>query len=222
MAPLSEKEAEMPNSTLHDMANTIQVLGTSLDAIESDISNMRAAADALREQLKALQTMLTHTEAPAKHKPLLLKERFENHQQEIPKLGEMFGIEITLTSDASDDCAVYSDDSVAKQVIQKIVENAAKGKATEVRIHYQELPDVVEITFADNGRGMTDEQLYRLGLLGPDTGEASGGKGANMIRRLVDAAGGVVTWQSKVGVGTWVAIRLRKVVKDDAKNPGST
>lgn len=93
----------------------------------------------------------------------------------------------------------------------KLVENASKAGAKHVRLHYQEHSSLVEIVISDDGCGMTAQQLASIGLT-PNV-PLRGGKGIRLIRQLINEAGGIVDWDSRVGVGTWVTVKLRKAPK---------
>jgi len=68
---------------------------------------------------------------------------------------------------------------------------------------YDSTPHYVSISYIDNGRGMSKETLDNLGFTGD-------GQGVNLIRNLVHASGGTCWWESEVGKGTKLTVRLRK------------
>lgn len=116
---------------------------------------------------------------------------------------------LSLTHDVSQDCAVYSSARLGGEVVRKLVQNAAQGGAKSVRIHYQELLHTVEITFSDDGNGMSQESLESIGWEARD--RVSGGQEIRLVRQLIAEAGGTAIWQSRLGVGTWVTIQSGKV-----------
>lgn len=75
------------------------------------------------------------------------------------------------------------------------------------------LSDVVEITVADNGSGMTDEVLRRAFDSNYTTkaiGQGSG-LGLGQVRKFVQESGGVIEIDSELGVGTAVRMMLLAV-----------
>ena len=65
------------------------------------------------------------------------------------------------------------------------------------------------IIVSDNGKGIAGENLSKAGQRGFSFGKANGnGLGLSHARSFVEAAGGKLTIQSRVGLGTMVTLSL--------------
>lgn len=140
-----------------------------------------------------------------------LNAHFSTMKEHLHELSKVYKVELTLTYDVGDKCFVNGDIEMCGHVTRKLVENSAKAGATNVHIHYQTINlSAVQMVLSDNGKGMDSATLDRIGFMGGCG--VSGGQGIRLVREMINGVGGVVTWDSREGVGTWVTIRLRKVI----------
>ena len=68
--------------------------------------------------------------------------------------------------------------------------------------------DTVKIIVRDTGKGMTKEQLARVGSLFFSTKEQGTGLGTMVSTRIIESMGGKVDYTSKLGKGTKVSVTL--------------
>ena len=84
------------------------------------------------------------------------------------------------------------------RILQETLTNVAKhSKATRVEVSLRGLEEDLELIVADNGKGISEEELHKpksFGLLG--------------IRERVDFRGGELKIVGKKGKGTKVTVRL--------------
>jgi PAS domain S-box-containing protein len=115
------------------------------------------------------------------------------------------------------DLHVVADQQRLKQVLINLLSNAVKYNrhAGEVRVDCIKLDgDRIEISVADNGRGMSSDQLERLfapfDRLGADGGGIDGtGLGLTLSRGLAVAMGATIAAESEPEVGTTMRVRLQ-------------
>jgi signal transduction histidine kinase len=106
-----------------------------------------------------------------------------------------------------------------RQVLFNLAENAIKYRNPEeparVEIRGHGLADGYELSVQDNGLGMTPEEASRAFepfYRSPRAAAAGGtGLGLSIVKRVVEASGGSVHVESKVGKGTTVVARLCRV-----------
>lgn len=131
-------------------------------------------------------------------------QRFKWVDENIPKLEKAYGIKITLDKNrCSPQDRIFVPDRIPSLIFSNAVQNASKAGATEVRVTYVSTSNYVSITFTDNGRGMSEEELDNLGFY-------SDGQGVKLIRGSMCAYGGVCWWESQKGEGTKLITKFRK------------
>jgi signal transduction histidine kinase/ActR/RegA family two-component response regulator len=125
---------------------------------------------------------------------------------------------ISLTGDLSDDLQVLADRQRLKQVLLNLLSNAIKynREGGSVRIGPIETENGrIRIDVADTGSGIAPERLDKLFVpferLGADqSGVEGAGLGLALSKGLVEAMGGDLTVQSRLGEGTIFSLELTK------------
>ena len=112
------------------------------------------------------------------------------------------------------DLAVSLDTAKVHQVLHHLVDNALKYSDGEVTVEIQDRGDEIEVAVIDKGPGIFSEDVPRLferffQLDGAST-RAHGGTGIGLYvaRRLVEAHGGKIWCESRLGVGSRFAFTL--------------
>lgn len=117
---------------------------------------------------------------------------------------------VELYGNIEDNIWIETDKNKLKQAIINFIKNAIEatndhGKVTVVLTRERHTS---KLTVKDNGKGMTKEQLDRIGTLYYTTKEKGTGLGTTVSIRIIEAMNGKVQYTSKVGEGTEVAITL--------------
>ncbi|KZE64873.1 sporulation kinase [Fictibacillus phosphorivorans] len=117
---------------------------------------------------------------------------------------------ISLTHSIESDAVITTDRNQLKQALINILKNAVEATPKEgrVSIKLMEDGDHVKIIIRDTGKGMTKEQLSRVGSLFFSTKEQGMGLGTMVSTRIIESMGGRVDYTSKVGKGTKVSVTL--------------
>jgi two-component system sporulation sensor kinase B len=71
-----------------------------------------------------------------------------------------------------------------------------------------EIKGTIEITFVDNGIGMSEEQLEKIGLPYYTTKSKGTGLGSMITNRLIHEMKGKIQYESKLHIGTKVTLIL--------------
>ena len=111
---------------------------------------------------------------------------------------------------------VQADAAALSQVLDNLLSNAVKFSPPEKQISIGVRSDIgwVECSIQDQGPGFTEEDKARMfrryGKLSarPTGSEPSAGLGLSIVKKLVEAMGGDLTWESVVGSGTKFTVRL--------------
>ncbi|WP_027408320.1 ATP-binding protein [Anoxybacteroides tepidamans] len=108
--------------------------------------------------------------------------------------------------------SVWGDEQYLKQSFLNIIKNAIEAidKSGTVTITAESLPQqqAVKVVIEDNGKGMTDEELKKIGLPYYTTKTKGTGLGSMIANRLIREMGGTVHYTSRLGKGTRVEITL--------------
>lgn len=158
---------------------------------------------------------------PLSEEPFTLSETFSAITDSFGPLSIQKRLPVRIDVAPDVPLEVYGDEVRVRQVLFNLVGNAMKfSDQGEVRIEVSALlplpPDTVRVLFCvtDTGAGMDDTTLETLGH--PFTQAAEGftrtqqgaGLGLSICKRLVDAMGGTLAFESTLGVGTTAYLML--------------
>jgi signal transduction histidine kinase len=122
-----------------------------------------------------------------------------------------------LTNQVPDDMVVYADAALLRRVLQNLIANALKYTPRgEVVIGARELGGSggAEAWVTDNGAGIGPDLLARVFEKGEaDPGSGGLGLGLAIVKTFVEAHGGEVTAESRVGAGSTFRFSLPPKLK---------
>ncbi|OCA83056.1 hypothetical protein A8F94_18110 [Bacillus sp. FJAT-27225] len=130
---------------------------------------------------------------------------------------------ITLEAQLKEeDLYVVTDRNQLKQAIVNLVKNGIEATPSggKVILSLGIHDGQADIRIRDNGRGMTEEQLSRIGTLFYTTKERGTGLGTTVAIRIIHVMKGEIQFKSELGKGTEVAVRL-PASKKQAYSPQS-
>ena len=82
------------------------------------------------------------------------------------------------------------------------------GQGGLLRVETKSLKDRVEVTVSDSGSGIPPEQMEKIFNYYYTTKEKGVGLGLPIAHRIIEAHGGQLKIESRVGVGTKVTVML--------------
>lgn len=143
----------------------------------------------------------------------LLKGLLLDVQHLLAPLAVKHGVEINSSLESEQ--YLLADRNQLKQALVNIIKNSieATGKEGTVSVTSYSRDDKVLILIKDTGKGMTEEQLARIGTLFYTTKDKGTGLGTMVSIRIIESMNGTIAYTSKVGVGTEVLIML-PVIKE--------
>ncbi|MCM3719928.1 ATP-binding protein [Fictibacillus phosphorivorans] len=117
---------------------------------------------------------------------------------------------ITLSHSIATDVKITTDRNQLKQALINILKNAVEATPKEGRVSIKLVPDgeQVKVIVRDTGKGMSKEQLSRIGSLFFSTKQQGTGLGTMVSIRIIESMGGKVEYTSKIGKGTKVSVSL--------------
>ncbi|WP_417897936.1 ATP-binding protein [Bacillus haimaensis] len=115
---------------------------------------------------------------------------------------------VSLDSYLEKNLYMDTDKNQLKQVLVNIIKNAIEATQQEGRVFIKLLVSNNETTIIvkDNGKGMSKEQLARIGTLFYSTKDKGTGLGTTVSLRIIETMNGKVSYASELGKGTEVKV----------------
>lgn len=129
------------------------------------------------------------------------------------------GLELK-TSEIENKIIISADREKLKRVITNIVNNAVKymdKQNGKIEIHLDDVGDFVQIKIADNGQGISEQDLKfifdRFYRGDPSRNTSTGGTGLGLAisKLIIEDQGGKIWAESKLGEGTAIFFTLKKI-----------
>jgi signal transduction histidine kinase len=167
----------------------IELTGTMLQSPGHDVQESGASSGQVASLGQVVQECVALWQPMAAQKSIVLFDR-------VPKM---------LAAKTVESAAM-------RQILTNLISNAVKycPNGTSVEVGAATSANAWTLTVADNGSGLAPEDVARLGQKNfrsdRATGTAGYGLGLFIVRRLVDAIGGRISFESRPGKGTKVMI----------------
>lgn len=108
----------------------------------------------------------------------------------------------------NDELYIIGDYDRLKQVLVNMIKNAYEANATHIKIKTISDNKSVNIKIEDNGDGITNEDLRKIGEIFFTTKTKGNGIGVNLSKEIVSLHNGSIVYSSKLNKGTTVNIYL--------------
>lgn len=125
------------------------------------------------------------------------------------------GVQLNSNLDSTE-FHLFTDRNKLKQALVNLIKNAIEATAEGGKVTIQFIPkgNHAYIYITDTGKGMTHEQLSRIGTLFYTTKDKGTGLGTSVSLRIIETMNGRVSYKSEPGIGTEVTMILPKGKKD--------
>ncbi|KMJ57543.1 sporulation kinase [Bacillus sp. LL01] len=117
-----------------------------------------------------------------------------------------------------------TDKNQFKQALVNILKNAIEATPQDGRVYIKLLSNQktgIQIVIKDTGKGMTKEQVSRIGTLFYTTKDKGTGLGTTVSMRIIDTMNGKVAYSSELGKGTEVKISFPPVRQEEQESEAS-
>ncbi|NMH73435.1 two-component sensor histidine kinase [Bacillus sp. RO2] len=110
-----------------------------------------------------------------------------------------------------------TDKNQFKQALVNILKNAIEATPQDGRVYIKLFSNAtgIQILIKDTGKGMTKEQVSRIGTLFYTTKDKGTGLGTTVSMRIIDTMNGKVGYSSEIGKGTEVKISFPPVRQEE-------
>lgn len=207
-------ELKTPLSVIQGYANLLirwgkddpEILNEGIENIAREADNMKRIV----QQLLLLAKLGNYS---------MVKSRFPLSQavQEAVDAYSVMNLPHEITFEGDPDVEVETDKSLLVESVRTLVDNAVKytpGENGKIDVRCRATADGAEITVADNGVGISEEDLphifdrfYRCDKArGRESG--SSGLGLTIAKNIIEIMGGTVSATSAIGKGTTFTIKL--------------
>ncbi|MCA1056089.1 ATP-binding protein [Rossellomorea aquimaris] len=117
---------------------------------------------------------------------------------------------VHLEVNSNEDVYLKTDRNKLKQAFINVIKNAIEATPSQgnVTVGVEVKGNLGIITIQDTGKGMTKEELSRIGTLFFTTKDRGTGLGTSVFKRIVEALDGVVHYESEVNNGTTVTVQI--------------
>lgn len=208
---------------IHDINNKLTIsrcvtkkLGSTLGGDNKDFQKLTLALNSCRDLVKQLRNVNSSQDLEQSSLENFYEES-ENEKKLLHDLSELHDLDIDYHFDIQPYCWLESSSNHSKRVITNCIENAKNANATRVLVEFHQADSFLLINIKDNGEGMSEEVLSKIGFgFSTQCGDTHG-RGTQVIRELVNEMSGNVRWSSIKGLGTCCSIKLKLAIDPNLK-----
>jgi two-component system, sporulation sensor kinase A len=199
----------------HEIRNPLTAIKGFLQLMKSGQPAKQEYLDVISEELNRIEDILSELLLLAK--PQALKREVLDIRNLLEQMITLLGPQAILKNiDVEAEFAsglpnITADENQLKQIFINFIKNAMEsmpdGGLIRVRA-LAEQPSFVHILIIDNGCGIPEEQLARLGEPFYTTKEKGTGLGLMVSRKIIEEHGGSLFIHSKINEGTTIEVKL--------------
>ncbi|MED0972982.1 ATP-binding protein [Bacillus paramycoides] len=201
----------------HEVRNPLTVIKGFIQLFQINKEDQEKYFDLMLSEIERIEAILQEFLSIAKTDEIPTEKKniykiFENVVSLINTKAIMTNIQVELIADSSEIIIECSENQL-KQVFINILQNSieAMPDGGKISIHMKEMnEDGVIIDIVDEGIGIPEERIKRLGEPFYSTKEKGTGIGLMLSYKIIDSHQGAISIMSDVGVGTTVTIYLPK------------
>ncbi|MGE7852616.1 ATP-binding protein [Bacillus paramycoides] len=201
----------------HEVRNPLTVIKGFIQLFQINKEDQEKYFDLMLSEIERIEAILQEFLSIAKTDEIPTEKKniykiFENVVSLINTKAIMTNIQVELIADSSEIIIECSENQM-KQVFINILQNSieAMPDGGKISIHMKEMnEDGVIIDIVDEGIGIPEERIKRLGEPFYSTKEKGTGIGLMLSYKIIESHQGAISIMSDVGVGTTVTIYLPK------------
>lgn len=201
----------------HEVRNPLTVIKGFIQLFQINKEDQEKYFDLMLSEIERIEAILQEFLSIAKTDEIPTEKKniykiFENVVSLINTKAIMINIQVELIADSSEIIIECSENQL-KQVFINILQNSieAMPDGGKISIHMKEMnEDGVIIDIVDEGIGIPEERIKRLGEPFYSTKEKGTGIGLMLSYKIIESHQGAISIMSDVGVGTTVTIYLPK------------
>jgi two-component system sporulation sensor kinase B len=206
---------EVAASIAHEIRNPLTVVQGFLQLMRATIvegknrTYLQFALDELARAEVIINDYLNFSKPKlTKHEKFSFSDLIENITILLTPLASYKGIQ--FDSQVEQQIYMHTDRGQLQQALVNVIKNAVEASPEQsvVQIKLALKGDRVELKIIDKGKGMTPEEIQRIGTLFYTTKESGTGLGTSVAVRIIEAMKGSIMYESEKGKGTVCTITL--------------
>lgn len=207
---------ELAAGVAHEIRNPLTSLKGFLQLSASSVQNAKIYHDIMLSEINRINLIVGELLLLAKPKEMVFQQT-----QLLPLIGTvvtivktqaiLYNIEIRTEMDQDvKDIKINCEENKLKQVFINILKNGieAMEKEGEITIKINKQNEYIHITFIDQGKGIPEEELQKIGKRFYTTKENGTGLGLMISFNIIEHHNGKMNISSEVGKGTEIEIIL--------------
>lgn len=217
-------KSDILSNVSHELKTPITIIQTSLELAEEEEDPLeknelvKTALDSIRRQLEIVDNFLAVSQMEKIHLKIQNEDAVEIIRREIEGkslFANKKGVMVELLFSGK---SLFSpvDKKSLGHIMKNLIDNGIKfnNPGGRVEIRLKENEDFLEIEVADDGIGIEEKEIPRifdpLTQLDPSAERMFGGTGTGLavVKKLVEAHGGRISVESKIGEGSVFRINL--------------
>ncbi|MGM0880301.1 MAG: ATP-binding protein [Bacillota bacterium] len=206
---------EVAASIAHEIRNPLTVVQGFLQLMSATIvegknrSYLQFALEELARAEVIINDYLNFSKPKlTKYEKFSLSDLIENITILLTPLASYKGIQ--FDNQVEQQIHMHTDRGQLQQALVNVIKNAVEASPEKavVQIKLAVKGDRVELKIIDRGKGMTPEEIKRIGTLFYTTKESGTGLGTSVAVRIIEAMKGSIIYESEKGKGTVCTISL--------------
>lgn len=202
----------------HEVRNPLTVIKGFIQLFQINKEDQEKYFDLMLSEIERIEAILQEFLSIAKTDEINTEKKniyqiFKNVVSLINTKAIMTNIQVELFTD-SKEIIIECSENQLKQVFINILQNSIEAMLNggEISIHIKEIhKNGVVISVIDEGIGIPEERIKRLGEPFYSTKEKGTGIGLMLSYKIIESHQGTISIMSEVGVGTTVTIYLPKI-----------
>lgn len=206
---------EVAASIAHEIRNPLTVVQGFLQLMSTTIvdgknrSFLKLALEEIARAEAIINDYLSFSKPKLiKYEKISLSDLIENSTALLTPLASYKGIQ--FDSQVEEQIYMHTDRGQLQQALVNVVKNAVEASMENavVRIKLKLKGNQAVLKIIDEGKGMTLEEIQRIGTLFYTTKESGTGLGTSVAVRIIEAMNGSIIYESEKGKGTVCTICL--------------
>ena len=214
-----ESEKTYISYTTHNLRNRLmkitgyaQELEYNLSASPSDTGHAiqeenEKLIEEINKLLKYARLSNPHSNIELESVPLL--DALENSIDRFSIVGKEKSLHFCLEADNSE-LFVHGNEDLLEDIFDNLISNAFRYAKSEIRITVNEKADLIRITVADDGKGLSEQDLAHMFERFYKGIDGNTGLGLSIVQKAAEYMGGKVTASNRDGGGAEFTVLLKR------------